>query len=259
MLVALVRKTWTPEKKNVILDRRRALAFHEGQRLKTVADIEDLAPGEDLWLYSHGGETTFCGMLVATLDKWLVGTRLMPAGSRRIVLKGCRTAKYAGALQLLLRKRVGYENVTVTGFAGVRSYTTTEGEMQIEVETPEDNKKADKASALAEIAKRRSLSGTGKSRAEVEEEVGKARLAARREVVRHTAVLDEGAGEGAGEFVALDGRMSRRLAREENRTELVRERSTEPTPPPAKRKRKQILDSDDENPTPPTTTTTDQG
>ncbi|MEU5694512.1 hypothetical protein [Actinosynnema sp. NPDC020468] len=251
MLVALVRNTWTQEKRDVILSRRKALAIHEGQRLLKVDGIKDLVAGEELWLYSHGGETTFCGMVVDTLDKWLVRKRLMPAGSRRIVLKGCRTATYARELQAALRLRTGYENVTVVGFAGVRSYTTVDGEMQIEVETPRENKKADRASALAEIATRRSLTGTGTSRAEVEKEVTKARTSARREVIRHTAVLDEGAAEGTGEFVALDDRMSRRVARDETRQDLVREREAELTPPPPKRKRKHIEE--------PTDDTADQG
>jgi hypothetical protein len=54
------------------------------------ADIASLGDGEDLWLYSYGSPTTFCGMTVTELAAWLKDNG-MPPGKRVITLKGCRT------------------------------------------------------------------------------------------------------------------------------------------------------------------------
>jgi len=213
MLVALVIPTWSEQDKNIIINKRKALAKAQRQTLASFTKIKDLQPGEALWLYSHGGAGTFAEMSPEELAGWLIDTVNMPKGKRLIVLKGCQTGTYAKSAQEILNDEEGYEQVVVAGFEGEASRTTNKGEMQVRTKTQE--KKADQAGALAAMKATREAREKKLSKDEERVLASQAQSQARRQTLYQSAVLDD----GSNTFVAADDRMARRLLRNEEREE----------------------------------------
>ena len=205
MLVALIPDSWSQEKKNVIENKKVALADAQNQELREWSDIENLSAGEELWLYSHGSDTTFASVDESELAGFLVLTAKMPAGARRVTLKGCRTEKYAKRLQEILNHQNGYEGVVVWGFEGEASQTTADGDMLVRRGGESEKRKAKIKGALAHLSARRA----NQSQTEAE----RRRVAAERSARTYTAVPDD----GLTTYVGNDDRMRRRSRRDDVR------------------------------------------
>jgi hypothetical protein len=195
MLVPIVVDAWPDEKKLTITNRQAALARGQGQQLATAGEIANLGDGEELWLYSHGSPNGFGGMTAGTLAAWLVAR--MPPGHRKVTLKGCATGSFARAVQTTVRLSPGFEQVTVVGFGGEASQTTSRGEMLIRQNTPSELKKASAQGALAHMKALRE----GKPKKEAD--------AIRAQVDKQSRTYGAVFDEEQGEYVAEDERTAR--------------------------------------------------
>lgn len=240
MLVALVHTRWSPEKKETIAKGLEGLRKTCPEQPGSIAGIASLGKTENLWLYSHGSDTTFCRMTVTQLAAWLV-RKGMPPGKRVITLKGCRTKSYAAQLQELLNRKNEYKGVTVEGFAGRASYTSQDGTMSIKVDLTEAEKRK---IALAELTAHRDLSTQGVAKPEREQQVAKISADVKKSLSRKEAVRDT----GLGSYEPLDERQARRQRRAEARTGSGTD--TDPQPPTTttrRRPKRIIIDSDEES------------
>jgi hypothetical protein len=208
MLVALVNPNWPEKEQQTIKDNADALADAEGHERKDLDDISTLADGEELWLYSHGGASTFAGVGAEKLVNWLVTKARMPEGERKIVLKGCRTMNFAAAATERISIIEGYKRVVFWGFDGVAS-RTRDGEKQVRL-GGNTEKKAQRKGALADLVSRRN----SKKRGRTKEETDRRATKARRRTVRANRVFPAVSDEGSSMYVANDERKQRRSGRE---------------------------------------------
>ncbi|HEX5119945.1 MAG TPA: hypothetical protein VFW65_32565 [Pseudonocardiaceae bacterium] len=241
MLVALIHPAWSDEKKATIINGLKGLEKTCPEPKGSISGIASLGAGEDLWLYSHGSETTFCKMTATQLAGWLK-KKGMPAGKRVITLKGCRTKDYAVKLQELLNSTTAYRAVKVEGFAGQASYTSQDGTMSIKVELTEAEKRK---IALAKLTAARDLSSKGVSKPEREQQVAKVGVDTEKSLSRKEAVRDT----GLGSYEALDERQARRQRRDEVRTgpETDTQPPTTTTTTTQRKPRRIIVDSAEES------------
>ncbi|HEY3752851.1 MAG TPA: hypothetical protein VGL80_27005 [Pseudonocardiaceae bacterium] len=242
MLVPLIHSGWSDKKKATIFNGLKGLQKTCPEPLGSIAGIGSLGDGENLWLYSHGSPTTFCGMTYTQLAGWLKG-KGMPAGKRVITLKGCQTKGYASSLEELLNSTTAYRAVKVEGFAGEASYTSQDGTMSVKVKLTEAEKRK---IALAKLTADRDLATKGVSKAEREKEVAEVGADTEKSLSRKTAVRDT----GLGSYEALDDRQARRQHRDDVRAGSEsgpQPSTTTTTTTTAKRKSKRIIDSDEES------------
>ena len=208
MLVPLINPDWTPDHKRVIVRGTKALVKAGHTQGKTT-DIASLGDGEELWLYSHGSATTFCGASAKELADWLRLVVKMPAGARTVVLKGCKTGEYATAVQELLNGKTGYEKVIVAGFEGEASQTSKDGTMTIRRGGASEVRKAKEKAALEDLVRRRKAAEEGRKKSDVDKESEIERPKAEKMARTYGTTYEE----ATSTFVGDDDRMRRRERR----------------------------------------------
>lgn len=209
MLVPLVKKSWKQKDRDTIFLKYKELAKAQGQRTGKVGDIGALDDGEALWLHSHGSSSSFAGFTAVELAGWLA--KKMPPGGRQVVLKGCRSGGFAKEVETFLRKDTsgGFTTVTVAGFEGEASQTSTSGEMSVRLGDRSEREKAAKRSALDDMAARQKLSKAGYTKKEIDAELEGRSERVEKESRTYKAVHDS----GTNTFVALTPKKARLEAR----------------------------------------------
>jgi hypothetical protein len=211
MLVPLIHPSWKKDHRLVIVRGTKALVSAGHTQGKTT-DIASLADGEELWLYSHGSSTTFCGTSAKDLADWLRLVVKMPAGERRVVLKGCKTGEYATAVQEILNGKTGYEKVIVAGFEGEASQTSKDGTMTIRRGGASEVRKAKEKAALEDLVRRRKAAEDGRKKSDVDKESEVERPKAEKLARTYGTTYDE----STSTFVGDDDRMRRRERRSQS-------------------------------------------
>ncbi|MFW5778686.1 MAG: eCIS core domain-containing protein [Coleofasciculus sp.] len=138
------------ENKQILIKGKKRLE-QNNEDFRDIGDnLKKLNRGEILYIYAHGNEDKFGKMKPQELIEHLIEKGLQPE-KRSIILKGCKSEKFAKQMSNDFKKKPGYEEVTVIGMPGVASQTKEGGKMTV--------LKDEKKKALRDIMKARHSKG----------------------------------------------------------------------------------------------------